>query len=60
VASVTVTQGPQPVKADFAGDGYYLPSADATKNVIIDALEHPAQPRGMGDRVPQPRHLRPR
>ena len=38
VASVTVTQGPQPVKADFAGDDYYLPSADATKNVIIFAF----------------------
>ena len=38
LASVTVTQGSQPVKAAFAGDGYYLPSADATKNVIIFAF----------------------
>jgi len=38
VPSVTVTQGSQPVRADFAGDGYYLPSADATKRVIIFAF----------------------
>ena len=38
VPNVTVTQGPEPVKADFAGDSYYLPSADATKNVIIFAF----------------------
>jgi large repetitive protein len=38
VPSVTVTQGSQPVKADFGGDSYYLPSADATKNVIIFAF----------------------
>ena len=38
VPSVTVNQGSQPVKADFAGDSYYLPSADATKNVIIFAF----------------------
>jgi hypothetical protein len=38
VPSVTVTQGLEPVRADFAGDGYYLPSADATKNVIIFAF----------------------
>ncbi|MGZ4407599.1 MAG: Ig-like domain-containing protein [Gaiellaceae bacterium] len=38
LASVTVTQGSQPVKAAFVGDGYYLPSADATKNVIIFAF----------------------
>jgi len=38
IANVTVTQGPQPVKADFAGDGYYLPSADATQHVIIFAF----------------------
>ena len=38
VPSVTVTQGSQPVRADFAGDGYYLPSADTTKNVIIFAF----------------------
>ncbi len=38
VPSVSVTQGSQPVRADFAGDGYYLPSADATKRVIIFAF----------------------
>jgi len=38
VPSVTVTQGSEPVRADFAGDGYYLPSADATKRVIIFAF----------------------
>jgi hypothetical protein len=38
VASVTITQGPQPVKATFAGDSFYLPSADASKNVIIFAF----------------------
>jgi hypothetical protein len=36
--SVSVAQGPQPVRADFAGDGYYLPSADATKSVIVFAF----------------------
>ena len=44
---VSVAQGPQPVRADFAGDGYYLPSADATKSVIVFAFL-------------EPRHLRPR
>jgi hypothetical protein len=38
VPSVTVAQGPQPVRAEFAGDGYYLPSADATKSVIVFAF----------------------
>ena len=38
VANVTVGQGEQPVRADFAGDGYYLPSADATKRVIVFAF----------------------
>ena len=38
VPSVTVTQGTQPVRAEFAGDGYYLPSADSTENVIIFAF----------------------
>ena len=38
ISNVTVTQGPQPVKADFAGDGYYLPSADATQHVIVFAF----------------------
>ena len=50
VASVTVTQGPEPVKAEYAGDGYYLPSADATKSVIVFAFPN----RGvfiLGDRT---------
>ncbi len=38
VASVSVTQGSQPVKADFAGNGYYLPSSDSSKSVIIFAF----------------------
>jgi hypothetical protein len=38
VANVTVTQGPQPVTADFAGDGYYLPSTDSSHSVIIFAF----------------------
>jgi hypothetical protein len=38
IANVTVAQGSQPVRAEFAGDGYYLPSADATKQVIIFAF----------------------
>jgi hypothetical protein len=38
VASVTVGQGDEPVRADFAGDGYYLPSADAAKHVIVFAF----------------------
>jgi large repetitive protein len=38
ISSLTVTQGPQPVRADFTGDGYYLPSADATKSVIVFAF----------------------
>jgi hypothetical protein len=37
VASVFVGQGPQPVQAAFAGDPFYLPSAD-TKSVIIFAF----------------------
>ena len=50
IPSLTVTQGPQPVRADFTGDGYYLPSADATKSVIVFAFPS----RGiftLGDRV---------
>jgi hypothetical protein len=50
IPTLTVTQGPQPVRADFTGDGYYLPSADATKSVIIFAFPS----RGiftLGDRV---------
>jgi hypothetical protein len=38
IPSLAVTQGPQPVRADFAGNGYYLPSADATKSVIVFAF----------------------
>jgi hypothetical protein len=38
IANVTVAEGSQPVRADFAGDGYYLPSSDATKQVIIFAF----------------------
>jgi large repetitive protein len=38
VTNVTVTQGPNPVKAGFAGDGYYLPSADTSKSVIVFAF----------------------
>jgi hypothetical protein len=38
VASVTVGQGPQPVKAEFTGDSYYQPSADSTKRVIVFAF----------------------
>ncbi len=38
VTNVTVVQGLNPVKAAFAGDGYYLPSADASKNVIVFAF----------------------
>jgi hypothetical protein len=37
VPNVTVAQGPQPVEASFAGDGYYLPSS-ATSSVIIFAF----------------------
>lgn len=37
VAGVTVGQGMQPVRAEFAGDPYYLPSAD-TKQVIVFAF----------------------
>ena len=38
VVSVAVTQGPKAVKASFAGDGYYLPSVDASKSVIVFAF----------------------
>ena len=38
VPNVTVGQGSQPVRADFAGDPFYLPSADTTHNVIIFAF----------------------
>src|SRR6266849_4415907 len=30
--------GPQPLKADFAGDAYYLPSADTGKTAIVFAF----------------------
>lgn len=38
VTNVTVVQGPNAVKASFAGDGYYLPSVDASKSVIVFAF----------------------
>jgi M6 family metalloprotease-like protein len=42
IASCTLTfngaLGPQPLKADFAGDGYYLPSADTGKTAIVFAF----------------------
>lgn len=38
VTNVTVGQGPQPVTADFAGDGFYLPSTDTSQRVIIFAF----------------------
>ncbi len=38
VTNVTVSQGPNAVKASFAGDGYYLPSVDASKSVIVFAF----------------------
>ena len=41
-ASCTLTfngaLGPQPLKADFAGDAYYLPSADTGKTAIVFAF----------------------
>lgn len=38
IPSLAVAQGPEPVRADFTSDGYYLPSADATKSVIVFAF----------------------
>lgn len=38
LAGVTVGQGPQPVRAEFAGDGYYLPSSDTSHQVIVFAF----------------------
>ena len=38
LTNVTVGQGPQPVRADFTGDGYYLPSFDASHQVIVFAF----------------------
>ncbi len=37
VSSVSVGQGPEPVEASFAGDGYYLPSSD-TQDAIVFAF----------------------
>lgn len=37
LSSVSVDQGPEPVTASFAGDAYYLPSAD-TASVIVFAF----------------------
>jgi hypothetical protein len=37
VSSVSVDQGPEPVEASFAGDGYYLTSAD-TQDAIVFAF----------------------
>jgi Bacterial Ig-like domain (group 3) len=38
VPNVSVAQGPEPVTAAFAGDGYYLPSADASHSAIVFAF----------------------
>jgi hypothetical protein len=38
IPNVTVPLGPQPLKADFAGDVFYLPSSDATKQAIVFAF----------------------
>jgi hypothetical protein len=38
IASVSVGQGPQPVSAAFAGDAFYLPSSDTSKQVIVFAF----------------------
>ena len=38
IPSLAVTQGPQPVNAAFSGDGYYLPSADASASVLVFAF----------------------
>ena len=38
IADLTVGQGPQPVLAAFAGDAYYLPSADASHQAIVFAF----------------------
>ncbi len=35
VASVSVDQGPEPVTAAFAGDAFYLPSADAQSAIVF-------------------------
>jgi hypothetical protein len=38
VPSVSVAQGPEPVSASFAGDAYYLPSADRSHSAIVFAF----------------------
>ena len=38
IANVTVPLGPQPLKAEFAGDVYYLPSSDATRQAVVFAF----------------------
>ena len=35
VASVSVDQGPEPVKAAFGGDAFYLPSTDADNAIVF-------------------------
>jgi Big-like domain-containing protein len=36
--AATIEQGPQPVRAEFAGDAYYLPSVDASRTAIVFAF----------------------
>ncbi len=36
--TVTVAQGSEPLEADFAGDAYYLPSSDKSKQAIVFAF----------------------
>ncbi len=38
IPGVSVGQGPEPVSATFAGDAYYLPSADTAHQVIVFAF----------------------
>ena len=38
LARVAVAQGPEPLKAEFSRDGYYLPSADTGKSAIVFAF----------------------
>jgi hypothetical protein len=38
IASVSTAQGPEPVSASFAGDPFYLPSSDTSKQVIVFAF----------------------
>ena len=37
-AAAAVALGPQPLRADFAGDPYYLPSTDASRTAIVFAF----------------------